>query len=527
MSHLSPSPRRLAALSGWLLLFPLFAVSDASAKVELPPVLDSHMVLQRGMPVPVWGTAEPGETVSVSFRGQTKTTAAADTGKWMVKLDPLQPGEPGELTVTGKNTITLKDVVVGEVWVGSGQSNLDSPIQMYEKDDPVLKEAAAKTHPDVRVFRSGKSSLKWSRWDPKRTRSFSAQLFYYGLKLQEELGVPVGLIQAAVAGSPSGHWIDADSFRSDPVIQKAAALSNAKEPLESRMKGYEAALKQWQEKTAAAKAAGTPESQWPKAPSKPGPYGQQATGDFYDQFVRPVMPFAIRGVLWDQGEGGSTGGIDQVSLMSGLIRAWRKNWGQGDFPWLYVKKPSGGGCALNPDNPVNRGAKPFESLPKTPPATDYFAGKHQESYRIAQNPNTFLVTTTDLAGGVHPANKSGYGTRDCLVAMGAVYGKAVEYYGPVYESAKQEGGTLRISFTHTGKGLTTPAGQPLQGFLIAGEDKKFHWADARIDGKTVVLSSPQVPRPVAARYAWTWPLAWANLFNADGLPAFSFRTDSQ
>lgn len=510
-----------------LALLALLAASDTFANVDLPPVLDDHMVLQRGLPVPVWGTAEPGEAVSVSFRDQTKRTTADTAGKWMVKLDPLQPGEPGELTVTGKNTITLKDVVVGEVWVGSGQSNIDSPIQMYEKDDPVLKEAASQIHPNVRVFRNGKNNFKWGQWDPKRTRSFSAQLFYFGLKLQQELGVPVGLIQAAVAGSSSGPWIDAESFRSDPVIQQAAALSNAKEPLETRLKAYEAALKEWTEKTAAAKAAGTPESQWPKAPSKPRPYGQQTTGAHYDQFVRPVIPFAIRGVLWDQGEGGSIGGIDQVSLMSGLIRAWRKNWGQGDFPWLYVKKPSGGGCALDPDNPVNRGANSFAPLPKMPPSTDYFATKHRESHRMVENPNTFLVTTTDLVGGLHPVNKSGYGTRDSLVALGAVYGKPVEYYGPVYESAKAEGSTLRITFTHTGKGLTTPAGQPLQGFLIAGEDKKFHWADARIDGKTVVLSSPQVPRPAAARYAWTWPLAWANLFNADGLPAFAFRTESE
>jgi sialate O-acetylesterase len=257
------------------------------------------------------------------------------------------------------------------------------------------------------------------------------------------------------------------------------------------------------------------------------PYGEQKTGNSYERLIRPLIPYAIRGVLWDQGEGGAVDGpIWQPMVMAALIRSWRADWGQGEFPWLYVQKPSGGGCALNPDSPANKGVMGFAPLPKDPPSTDYFASLRQDGYRIMRNPNTFLVINSDLAPGVHPPTKSGYGARDVQVALGAVYGKPVEYYGPLYQSFRVEGGKVRIAYTHVGRGLSVPQGQPLQGFCLAGSDKKFHWAAAVIDGQTVVLTSPDVPNPVAVRYAWTWPLAWANLFNLDGLPALGFRTDA-
>lgn len=170
------------------------------------------------------------------------------------------------------------------------------------------------------------------------------------------------------------------------------------------------------------------------------PCGEQFTGEFYEKYIRSLIPYAIRGVLWDQGEGGSLRGIGQPLLMAALIRSWRTDWGQGDFPWLYVQKPSGGGSALNPDDPVNRGAEAFQPPPKSPPPQDYPSSLHQDAFRIMQNPNTFLVMTTDLATGLHPPNKSDYAMRDALVALGAVYGRPVEYYGPMFQSLKEEDG---------------------------------------------------------------------------------------
>lgn len=505
----------------------VLCISRAIAAVTLPPVLSNHMVLQRDMPVPIWGCADPNEKVSVEFRGQQKTATADARGKWMVKLDPLKTGEPAPLTIAGSNRITLTDVLVGEVWLGSGQSNMDSPVNMYVGNDPVLKDAARKKYATLRLFRSAKGRSGWQEATPDSLGGFSAQLFFFGMKLQQELGVPVGLMEAAVAGSPSGPFLSQAAFDNDAEIQKAAAKADAQDPLPARRKRYEAVMAKWQKDADAARAAGMPENQLPWHPEVPAPYSAQKTGHSYEKLIRPLVPYAIRGVLWDQGEGGAVEGpIWQPTIMAALIRSWRADWGQGEFPWLYVQKPSGGGCALHPDNPINKGAMPFTPLPKDPPPTEYFASLRQDGYRIMPNPNTFLVVNSDLAPGVHPPNKSGYATRDVQVAMGAVYKRPVEYYGPMYQSFRVEGNHVRISYTHVGKGLTVPTGQALQGFCLAAGDKKFHWAVAAIDGPTVVLSCPDVPNPVAVRYAWTWPLAWANLFNLDGLPALGFRTDS-
>jgi sialate O-acetylesterase len=511
---------------------------DSLATVTLPLVLSSHMVLQRDMPVPIWGAADSNETVKVTFRDQTKTTTADAQGKWMVKLDPLKPGDPATLTIAGSNTITLTDVLVGEVWVGSGQSNLDSPVNMYIGQDTVLKEAEGKTYPLLRLYHSvgGKG---WQVADnPDVIGGYSAQLFYFGLMLQKALNVPVGVMEGAVAGSPSGHWISQEAFLSDPDIQKAAAEGDAKDPLAVRMQKYEEALTQWQTAVAAAKAAGAPAEKLPKEPKKPVSYAQQQTGDFYEKHIRPMIPYAIRGVLWDQGEGGAVGGpIAQSVVMKALIHSWRSDWGQGDFPWLYVEKPSGAGAALHPDDPIHKDCSPISPLPKDPPGWQPGWPPRFDYLKIKDVlPNVFMVTASDLAQcptpqNPHPWIKSSYGARDCQVALGAVYGQPVEYYGPIYQAMTLEGDIIRqirLTFTHVGKGLTTPQNQPLQGFEIAGEDRKFHWAGAMIEGQTVVLSSPEVREPTAVRYAWApYDITWANLFNVDGLPALPFQTDAK
>ena len=414
---------------------------------------------------------------------------------------------------------------------------------MYAGQDTALKEAASESHPQLRLF-ALPAPNQWQETNPGTVNSFSAQLFYFGLLLQKELNVPVGLMQGGQGGSPSFEFISQEGFAADPAIRASAAQWDLKHPIEGEQKKYEAALDQWKKDIAAAVAAsqsGTSatgsfppvvsstapidksiRAKYPQ-PSPPVRAAEIKSGVLFEKLVQPMIPFGIRGVLWDQGESGT--GIeniaDQPTLMSALIRSWRLGWGEGDFPWIYVQKPSGRGCALNPADPVNLGAAPFEGLPKNPPPS--FMSAHLDEYVLMKQPNTFLSTTTDLAMGIHPINKSGYATRDSLVAVGAVYGKGTEYYGPMFEGMKVEGNRVRISYTHVGKGLTVPPNQKLQGFAIAGDDMKWHWADAAIDGQTVVLSSAEVPSPAAVRY---WPFAWANLFNIDGLPATGFRTDS-
>ena len=249
-------------------------------------------------------------------------------------------------------------------------------------------------------------------------------------------------------------------------------------------------------------------------------------GQLFESYIRPYVGYAIRGVLWDQGESRTNVAcVDQYTLMGALIKGWRKEWGQ-DFPFLYVQKPSGGGTAFDPSNPLNAKADKFVPQPAVVPRDpdpDYSQEMH---LRIMKYPNTFMVTSTDLGAGTHPVLKSSYGERSTYVAMGAVYGVKREIYGPLFAASKTEGAKVRVKFTHTGKGLTVRHAEKLQGFLIAGADHKFVWADAVLEGQDVMVSSPQVPNPEAVRYAWSGAFPWANLFNLDGLPAQPFRTDN-
>jgi len=537
------------------------AAGTVSAAVTLPPVFSSHMVLQREMPVPVWGMADANEKVTVSVRDQQKVATADAQGKWMVKLDPLAVGDAATLTVAGSNTISLTDVLVGEVWVGSGQSNMDTSVGVYinsklappgadnakgpsVKDavnpyhirDEALAELARGTYPQLRLIRSG-DAHGWVVANPKTTESYSAPLFVFGQRLQKELDVPVGVMFGAVGATSSEQWISREAYQSDDACKQALAKFAATYSFDAEQQKYAAdlaAYNKWAATTQATPQPGThalaPAK--PRPPAHPGAVTRDLTlpnkniGDLYELHIRPFIPYAIRGVLWDQGEG-DTGifGLNQYPLMGALIRGWRKDWGQGDFPFLYVQKPSGGGCAWDANDPVTKlAADPFEPLPKRVPLTR--DGLLRETYlQITQYPNTTMVTASDLGGGTHPVNKFGYGSRAARVALGAVYGRKIEFYGPMYAFFAMEGDKMRIHYTHVGQGLAFAGGGKLQGFMLAGNDQKFVWAVAVIDGDTVLVSAAGISKPVAVRYAWSKYCAWANLFNKDGLPAQAFRTD--
>lgn len=489
--------------------------TTAIAEVKLPGAFSDHMVLQRDLPVPVWGTAGPGEKVTVKFAGQEKSATADANGKWMVKLDPLKvSSEPRPLVVQSaiaNSQSTIQDVLVGEVWVGSGQSNMAGTSGGYAKNDPVLATAiAAAPYVQMRLL---KGPGRWQEATAQNINGFSALLFSFGVRLHKELNVPVGLIVGAVGGTPSGYWLSEEALKADApcqeLIRKYAATFN-----------YDEAMKKYEKELADAKEQ---KKRAPRPPAKPGETSGGKVGHLYEAHIRPVMPFGIRGVLWDQGESGTAlAGVDQYTLMGALIRGWRKEWGGGEFPFIYIQKPSGGGCAWDTDNPVTRNGEKFSPLPDKVPADGGYVETH---IKIMQYPNTGMAISSDLGPGVHPTNKSGYGHRAADVALGMAYGRKIEYYGPVYASHKIDGNKVHIQFTHVGQGLANRHGEKLQGFAIAGEDKSFQWADAKIDGETVVVSSDKVPKPVAVRYAWSGKRPWANLFNKDGLPAVPFRTD--
>lgn len=508
--------RTLSAAAICLIL--LISTGQAAADVKLPPILSDHMVLQRDMRVPIWGTAAAGEKVTVKFRDQEQSTTADKDGKWRVQLDPLKAGGPDTLTVKGANSITVNDVLVGEVWVGSGQSNMAGPVSGYAKGDEVLAKLAAGSYPRLRLMKGG----KWAEAAPASSNTFSALLFSFGVKLQQELDVPVGLMVGAVGGTPSGYWLSADAYNSDEACKEVLKKFAEKYDFEQATKNYQEALARWEKVAEAAKKDGkTP----PRKPDQPLRAGESRgkVGNLYEAHIRPMIPYGIRGVLWDQGESGTAiNGVDQYTLMGALIRGWRKEWGQ-DFPFLYIQKPSGSGCAWALDDPITSRAEKFTPLPAAVPTDGLYRETH---IHIMSYPGTAMVSSSDLGSGVHPTNKSGYGARASRVALGMVYGKKLEFYGPVYKDQKIDGNKARVSFSHVGQGLAFKHGDKLQGFALAGDDKVFHWADAVIEGDSVVLSSDKVSKPVAVRYAWSQRHPWANLFNRDGLPALPFRTDS-
>ncbi|CAN5140677.1 sialate O-acetylesterase [soil metagenome] len=501
------------------LLFLLAAQPTAAfAEVKLPNVLSDHMVLQRGAPVPIWGTAAPGEQVTVKIRDQTKTATADTDGKWAVKLDILKAGGPDVLTVTGKNSLELKDVLVGDVWVGSGQSNMAGTVGGYAKGDPVLAKLAAASYPQLRFSKSGG---KWNESNDKSNLGASAILFAFGVRLQQELNVPVGLMVGAVGGTPSGYWLSDAAFRSDDGVKAVVKAALPQYDPAAAKANHEKQLAKWEVDTAAAKKDNKPLPRKPAAPTPPGESNGKI-GNLYETHIRPMQPFAIRGVLWDQGESGTAvNGVDQFALMGALIKGWRKEWGQ-DFPFIYIQKPSGMGCAFDPDDPVTNKADKYEPLPKEVPND----GASRALYvSLMKHPDTYMATASDLGPMVHPTNKSGYGTRAARVALGAVYGKKIEIYGPVYKSHVVEGNKIRVMFDHIGQGLTSKHGEKLQGFAIAGADGKFVWAEAMIEGDAIVVSNAQVEKPVSLRYAFANKHTWANLFNKDGLPALPFTTE--
>jgi sialate O-acetylesterase len=527
--------RLLLALSSGILAASALLAAPAPTALKLPAFLSAHMVLQRDMPVPIWGLAATGQEVTVEFAGQKKTARADDQGRWRVTLDPLAASaESRTLTVSAlpakgeKQKLELDDVLVGDVWVGAGQSNMAQTGMGYT-NDPVLVANAKESYPLLRLATANKS---WSLASSNANPRFSALLFSFGVPLQKEIKVPVGLIVGAVGGTPSGYWLSKEAYESDAgckaEVEKAAAAF-----VPSQYEAQCATLMQaWTQSVAVATKAGAPAPAQPKMPLKPGEIQAARLGYLYDAHIKPLIPYAIKGVLWDQGESGTAiGGVNQDTLMNALIRGWRKEWGQGDFPFLYVQKPSGGGCAWDPADPVTAKAEPLAALPRTPA----FSGSYRETHlRIRLIPGTFMVTSSDLGSGTHPVCKSGYGARAARVALGAVYDRPLEIYGPTLAANVVEGGKVRLTFDHVGQGLAFPANAPangagpavLQGFAVAGTNRVFQWAAAVIEGNSIVVSSDKVPQPVAVRYAWSQQHAWANLFNRDGLPAQAFRTDT-
>ncbi len=505
----------------------LTVAASARAELTLNPLFTDHAVLQRNMAVPVWGTADAGASVEVSFGGQTKSAEANADGKWMVKLDSLEASAEGrELTAkAGEETVTVSDVLVGEVWVCSGQSNMGFSVQSsLEKDaEEAATEADAGKYNLLRLFKvpvagedEPQSTVKaaWAMPTSQTVKSFTATGFFFGRPLQQALGIPVGLIQSANGGTNAYSWINVDTYVNDPVAKPSQEhFKGLVEVYPQAMEKYEAAKVVWAEKVKAAKAEGkTVEGRAPREPIGPD-HVKRPTGH-YNAMIAPLQPYAIQGAIWYQGEANSRPPFaDQYKdLMLALIEDWRSDWAKAsggerrDFPFYLVQLPNFAGG--DPWGwPVIR-----EQILKV-----WQDGK-----------NTGAVVTIDLgdANDIHPKNKKPVGERLAKFALAQAYKKDVVFSGPIYRKMEVDGSKAVIRFDYTGSGLTTTDGEAPKYVTIAGADGKFVDAEAKIEGDALVVSNPEVKEPVSVRYAWLNNPEGANLANKEGLMASPFRTDT-
>jgi sialate O-acetylesterase len=483
---------------------------SAQAEVKLAALFSDHLVLQSGKPVPVWGWASPGEEVTVTVAGQSKSAKAGDDGKWMVKLDALkESSEPTTLTARGSNTVKAKDVLIGEVWLGSGQSNMALTVNRAKDFE---KEKAASDLPEIRMFVVGGLATPeaaqdctgtWKVCSPETVGGFSATAFFFGREIHRELKVPVGLINSSVGGTPIDSWVAAETQHASPELKpmfEALKKEPSAEAPEAAKAAYEKQLAAWPEAVKKAKAAGQP---LPRKPRDPAALQLKKgnAGELFNGKIAPLIPFGLRGVLWYQGEANSTpikAAYYQYQLPL-LVSDWRARWGE-ELPFAWVQLP----------NFTSRG--------------DGWCLVREAMLKTLKLPKTGMAVTLDIGDpkNIHPTNKQEVGRRLAQWALGTVYDKKVETSGPLPAKHEVKDGVVVVSFTHA-KELTAKGGE-LKDFVIAGEDKQWQPAKARIEDGKVVVSSDAVPKPVAIRYAWK-DNPEATLFNGAGLPATQFRTD--
>jgi sialate O-acetylesterase len=663
-----PKPIAFSPLVAVAMLAAFSPPPAALANVKLPSVFTDHLVLQRDLPAPVWGWADPGEKVTVEFAGQTKTATADANGKWELKLDALGASEESRtLTVRGNNTIALSDVLVGEVWICSGQSNMSFAVHDALDAD---KEIAAANYPHIRLFTASYSPQfqpqvdvkgQWSICSSQTAPGFSAVAYFFGRELNRELKIPVGLIHTSVGGTPVEAWTSQEALDTVPEAKAAAEKEIAavlSQPEDS--KRFVADRAAWQAKynVAPPKNAGVEQgwespnfdaSGWQKATlpatwehlgfktggafwirrdfdipesdaGKPfhfsmntiiadydtayfngheigstgdiPPHFNEARHDFnvpanivkagrnvlalrivsanpklaigqwpyhlaipaadphaptnewlvkqesafpaltnealkeqpkpsnaeirtmstglFNGMIAPLIPYAIRGAIWYQGENNAGRGEQYRTLLPLMIRDWRSRWGEGDFAFDIVQL-------------VN-----YQPPPKTAnEASGWALLREAEDLTARTTANCGMSVGIDIGedDNIHPKDKQDVGKRLAAVALVKTYNRPGEFLSPEFASFAVEGDAIRVKFSHIGGGLVAKGGGPLQRFAIAGDDSKFVWADAKIDGDSVLVSSPEVPQPVAVRYAWANNPTGANLYNKEGLPAAPFRTD--
>ena len=500
----------------------LMSASPVRAEVRLPAVIGDNMVLQCCEEAPIWGWAAPREKISVigSWAANTSWATVADrSGKWLVRIHPpKQTGGPHTLTVKGENTITVKNILVGEVWVASGQSNMQWSLNAVNN---AREEIAAANYPEIRLFYVPRVpaiepmqdvKASWKVCTPNDAQGFSAVAYFFGRYIHQQVRVPVGLINTSWGGTRIEPWTPPTGFEAVPKLDYVCKILKEATPKYRQAMGktIQKIENTWLPKAKAALEAGKDVPALPAWPKHLLMNHQQPTA-LYNGMVHALVPFAIRGAIWYQGESNRGEGMMYYEKMKALIQGWRKVWSQGDFPFYFVQ--------LAPYRYVRN-----RQDVKSPLLLPEIWEAQVASLAL---PNTGMAVTVDIGNvdDIHPRNKQDVGKRLALWALAKVYGRQTTVYsGPLYKSMKIEGDKIRLSFDHVGSGLTSRDGNALNWFTIAGDNKEFVEAKAVIDGDTIVVSGNNVKKPVAVRFGWD-ELAEPNLSNKEGLPASPFRTD--
>ncbi|MEO8350867.1 MAG: sialate O-acetylesterase [Chthoniobacteraceae bacterium] len=490
------------------------------ADVKLPALISDHMVLQQEAQANVWGTAEPGEKVTVKLAGFEAAATADDRGDWNVRILGVKAGPAGDMTIQGSNTLTVKDVMMGEVWVCSGQSNMEFAVS--GANDAATEIAAAK-YPEIRLFTVPRLAAEeatrevrgeWKICSPETVGSFSAVAYFFGRDLFEKLKVPIGLIHSSWGGTGAELWTPEEVIAAVPSFKERYQdrWEQIKTDYPKAKETYDRQMDEWKVAAEKAKADGQPSPRQPGLPKGGTPEG--SPGSLFNGMIVPLLPYTIQGAIWYQGESNAGDAKLYRSLFPMMIRSWRAAWSKGglgasdnpDFPFLYVQLA----------NFMARHDQPGESA---------WAELREAQLLTLQLPRTAMAVAIDIGEekDIHPKNKQEVGRRLALGAEATVYYLETEYSGPIIAGSQPEGDHIRLSFRH-GQGMKAADGGEIKGFSIAGQDGKFVWAQVEIDGDHVLVSSSEVKEPVAVRYGWA-DNPEGNLVNEAGLPASPFRTD--
>ena len=515
-----PGGRRLIIGSVVCCLALSLTAAVAEAKIRLPSVISNNMVLQRGIPLPIWGWASGGETVTVTLAGQSVSAKADDSGRWLATMPALEASRvPLELRVRGASgdSAVVGNLLVGEVWLATGPSNIHWAVQ---RCDNAAEEIATADFPSVRFFTVAKNGVDqpqddcqgtWIQCSPTTVGDVSGVAFFYARRLHRELNVPVGIMQSFWGGSRVEAWTSREALEADPQLKPILdwwCQETENFDVEKHRADHERRLDAWRQAVSKAESRGKTPPPGPKLAANPRT-SHHRPACLYNGMIAPLIPYGIRGVISYQGLGNLFWAQHSRRLMPAMISDWRKRWGLGDFPFGMIQPAP----------------YPCDNWSRSSP--DAYSIQRESQLLVLESvPNTGVALTMDIGDikQLHFTNKQDVARRMAAWALSTVYGRSRPYLGPVYRSMSVQRDRIRIRFANADSGLTTNDGSSPSHFTVAGEDGVFHPATATIDGADVVVRSEKVPNPVSVRFAWS-DTAIPNLFNRDGMPASLFRTD--